>query len=769
MKIKALRIKAFGKFNDRTISLKPGFNIIYGENEAGKTTMQAFIQGMFFGFFKPYRKKKTYSDDYEKYMPWAQFDYSGSLVYELDGEELRLERNFLRGKDSLTIFDNATGSELTPGYKYDGVIRQHLPLGHLGITPGIYNQTVNLKQTGYDFDPASSEEIRDSYLEFLNAGNLDLNLSKVARNLEERKKSVGRAGQSKSKIGLIIRKRDELKETLKEAQQAYQKVAANQEKITKLSKRLKKVETENEYLIQETEVRHKRELLKSYEKITQLEKENQAINERLEVLGDKESYNQETLENLRATQAQIDRLEDQIKYIQKEIDDLTEQLKVIRGRVEGKKKVLEGNNWDMIHADNELFGAQRTEKEEAIQKKNVLISTASIVVTFLGLLVIWLNVMGFSPISGMDAALALVIGTVLMVLGVAGSAYGIVNAFQLRKNRFEIQLTMDQEEILKKYDFESGQEFEDFYKKASRTQRELEQLFNEKELLSVQLSRHQAGFEVLFEQSRGIKRELDKKFEQYGVESVENYAENCLIAREIKELKETLTNNVETIENLRESVTESEEQRISNTWNKTNPKADELLMIGKEIARLEGENAALTEGVDLPVEIAETIESLDTQIASYNREIAACDSALKVLSRMQRESHRESAPELNDSIGEVLETLTGRYKGVKIDEAMQVKVVDPTGGDFKEADQLSAGTMDQVHFAFRFGMGNLITREMPFIMDEPFVRYDKKRKTQALKLLAKLSAQKQIILFTCGNEEERILTELGQMYHRIEL
>jgi uncharacterized protein YhaN len=100
---------------------------------------------------------------------------------------------------------------------------------------------------------------------------------------------------------------------------------------------------------------------------------------------------------------------------------------------------------------------------------------------------------------------------------------------------------------------------------------------------------------------------------------------------------------------------------------------------------------------------------------------------------------------------------------------MQVKVVDPTGGDFKEADQLSAGTMDQVHFAFRFGMGNLITREMPFIMDEPFVRYDKKRKTQALKLLAKLSAQKQIILFTCGNEEERILTELGQMYHRIEL
>ena len=183
MNIKALRIKAFGKFQDKIVTLKPGFNIVYGDNESGKTTMQAFIQGMFFVFYKPYRKKKTYSDDYEKYMPWAQFDYSGILVYQMDGQERRLERNFLRGKDTVEIFDNASGADITDGYPYDRVIRQHLPLGHLGITPGIYNSVVNLKQVGHDFDPRFKEEVRASYFDRQNSGGMDLNLSKVKANL----------------------------------------------------------------------------------------------------------------------------------------------------------------------------------------------------------------------------------------------------------------------------------------------------------------------------------------------------------------------------------------------------------------------------------------------------------------------------------------------------------------------------------------------------------------------------------------------------------
>ena len=81
--------------------------------------------------------------------------------------------------------------------------------------------------------------------------------------------------------------------------------------------------------------------------------------------------------------------------------------------------------------------------------------------------------------------------------------------------------------------------------------------------------------------------------------------------------------------------------------HKASPKSEELLSLGKEIARLEGENNALTDGIGLPVEIRETIKSLDAQIHSCDIEIKACNAVLQILENIQKESHLESAPELN--------------------------------------------------------------------------------------------------------------------------
>ena len=52
MKIKKLKINGFGKLKDKDIELKEGINIIYGKNEAGKSTLLKFITGMFYGVSK---------------------------------------------------------------------------------------------------------------------------------------------------------------------------------------------------------------------------------------------------------------------------------------------------------------------------------------------------------------------------------------------------------------------------------------------------------------------------------------------------------------------------------------------------------------------------------------------------------------------------------------------------------------------------------------------------------------------------------------------
>ena len=110
MKIRKLGIKSFGKFKDKEIKFEDGLNVIYGNNEAGKSTAHKFIQGVFFGFFKPYSKNKIYSYEYKKYKPWNSDLYKGSLEFNIGKREYRIERNFDKQNEEFKLFDNITAA-----------------------------------------------------------------------------------------------------------------------------------------------------------------------------------------------------------------------------------------------------------------------------------------------------------------------------------------------------------------------------------------------------------------------------------------------------------------------------------------------------------------------------------------------------------------------------------------------------------------------------------------------------------------------------------
>ena len=46
MKITELYLKNYGKFSEKHFYLKDGIQVIYGENEFGKSTLHAFIRAM---------------------------------------------------------------------------------------------------------------------------------------------------------------------------------------------------------------------------------------------------------------------------------------------------------------------------------------------------------------------------------------------------------------------------------------------------------------------------------------------------------------------------------------------------------------------------------------------------------------------------------------------------------------------------------------------------------------------------------------------------
>jgi len=70
MLIKKIQINNFGKLQNKEIKLNKGINIIYGENESGKSTLLKFITSMFYGANK--NKNGKVISDYDRYTPWGE-------------------------------------------------------------------------------------------------------------------------------------------------------------------------------------------------------------------------------------------------------------------------------------------------------------------------------------------------------------------------------------------------------------------------------------------------------------------------------------------------------------------------------------------------------------------------------------------------------------------------------------------------------------------------------------------------------------------------
>ena len=113
MIINKIKIDSFGGIKNKSIDFNDGLNLIYGENEAGKSTIQNFIKIWLYGFANT-RIKSITANERLKYMPMTGENISGELYVSQGNKQYIIRRTFAKNKkdDTAIIVDALTGEDI---------------------------------------------------------------------------------------------------------------------------------------------------------------------------------------------------------------------------------------------------------------------------------------------------------------------------------------------------------------------------------------------------------------------------------------------------------------------------------------------------------------------------------------------------------------------------------------------------------------------------------------------------------------------------------
>lgn len=201
MKLLETIIKNFGKFSGKSWEFTEGINVIYGENESGKTTLYTFIKSMLFGLERG-RGRASLNDEFSQYEPWENPNfYSGILRFSCGNRNFRLERNFDKYSKSVNLICEDDGEELS-------VEQGDLQVLLDGLTQDAFENTVSIGQLKVKTDQSLANRLQDYATNYYTTGDGEIHLEEALKYLNNKKKEVEK--QFKEELMKTDRKREEL-------------------------------------------------------------------------------------------------------------------------------------------------------------------------------------------------------------------------------------------------------------------------------------------------------------------------------------------------------------------------------------------------------------------------------------------------------------------------------------------------------------------------------------------------------------------------------
>ncbi len=690
-----LKLSYFGRFHNKELDLKPGINIIYGDNEAGKSTIHTFIKGMLFGIERLRgRGSSSKEDQYTRYLPWEYPGaFGGSMEIGIGEKRYRIQRSFHANDKQFVVIDLDTGREIV---QKDGHISEIIP----GLTESTFKNTVSIEQLKASTDGELVLQVRNYITNLSIAKSKEVDVQKAISMLNEQRKHL----ESGINPDLIANLEAEIAEGI-----------AKEDRMDLLSSQLNDLTGEEKQIELDIDLERSR-----------MEAPIAKHMEQLPAILEKYRYYQDLTQR-----------EEQLKI---EYNNLLEKISIQERELEAESVPKE----DISKLQELLLQSQSMEDAESefgkdnnnLKQKGSRIRYAIVLPAVLIALII-AGINKLHPV-GMVVAIVIVISSVIVSLILSGEQKEDQNDSDQRmalnrKNRERIRDELRQ--IMHRYGVNHP-----------------EQLFRIQE----EVIRKSYLLENAKEQSKDMEMRLndieDDRDSIYDI--IMKYMH--LFIRE----DELTPRAMERLQELHRNMKHESNEKLLELNRRRDGCRVSIEKLRWEIDSLVGNEEKLLKD-------QERLKELKQKQEENLTELEAVKLALQAIQELAADIHDSFGHQLNRAVSDMISEVTGeKYTDLKVNEKLEIKV--GWNQNYVPIDRLSAGTIDQVYFALRLAVSQLLLpqEDLPILLDDSFALYDNNRVKGVIKMLLQ---KQQVILFTCHNREQELMKEMGIPFHFIDL
>ncbi len=611
MKIKNIKVNAYGNIENKDINLEEGINIIHGANESGKSTLLNYIISIFYGISR--NKDGKALSDYEKYKPWNSNEFSGRISYKLeDGEKYEIFRDF--NKKNPKIYNDKL-EDISDRFETDKKDGSKFFIEQMGIDKQMYLSTVVSTQEEVRLDEKNQNMLIQKIANLAGTGEDNVSYKKALIKLQEKiRDEIGTNKTSQKPVNRIEKEIVEINNKIVETE--------------KYRNRKYEIDAEKEQILSELkELEQQKQILQELQNSMKSEEETK---NRLEI---REKNGKDNI-------AKINELTNQKNTINAESERVQSAKNHLQDIIKGHKENIEKLNSEIEKIANE--------KEETQEKEKPSISF--IVIT---------AVLAIALICSIILIKNYIVSGILGVAIIANIVFYVINKNKQKVNKAKLREKINQEKQYKREKLENQKQ--QIIANVNTTEKELEKQEEEEKQVNSELSMLKGQIILLEKNNEKITEEIEQDNKAIKEESNKNKQQI------IEKYKDKNINDLLYINDYQNYISKIEETINNNRirikgleieYNTIVPQLDEMVVLEEKREADKEKLAELREKesiINIAIEnLMDAYEEMKTTITpKFTKNLS--ESIQKI------SSNKYNKVTINDENGMIIENNRGEY------------------------------------------------------------------------------------------------------------